>query len=573
MADLFENYGLGLAWDEMFSAPGLPRPSYDAIYSTLQPLSSADLRVRADALARAFLDQGVTFALKGVERPFPLDLVPRVVSADEWTQIEDGVGQRIRALEAFLADVYGRGQVFADRIVPRRLIVTSAHFCREAAGIEPPNGVRIHVAGVDLVRDENGEFRVLEDNIRTPSGVSYVVENRRAMTHVFPEAFVTHRIRPVATYPGQLLAALRAAAPAGVAEPTVVVLTPGVHNSAYFEHALLAREMGIELVEGRDLVCSGNRVAMRTTAGERRVDVIYRRIDDDYLDPLHFRGDSVIGCAGLLNAARAGTVTIASAVGNGIADDKLLYTYVPELIRYYLGEEPVIPNVETHRLHEPDVLEHVLDHLDELVLKPVDGSGGAGIVIGSQASDAELAALHAAVAADPRSWIAQRVVALSTVPTLVDRRLQPRHVDLRPFAVNDGERTWVLPGGLTRVALPEGALVVNSSQGGGSKDTWVLADDTRPTVEAGGSVTSVAPDSPATAGESAAGSASPPARGAGQRPDPGPASGALASQQQQQQQQARTATRPAIHPAAGPAAAPHPAAANGRRRPPGRRAR
>jgi uncharacterized circularly permuted ATP-grasp superfamily protein len=524
MADLFENYGLGPAWDEMFSAPGLPRPSYDAIYSTLQPLSSADLRVRADALARAFLDQGVTFALKGVERPFPLDLVPRVVSAAEWTQIEQGVGQRIRALEAFLSDVYGRGQVFADRIVPRRLIVTSAHFRREAAGIEPPNGVRIHVAGVDLVRDEDGEFRVLEDNIRTPSGVSYVVENRRAMTHVFPEAFVTHRIRPVATYPGQLLAALRAAAPAGVAEPTVVVLTPGVHNSAYFEHALLAREMGVELVEGRDLVCSGNRVAMRTTAGERRVDVIYRRIDDAFLDPLHFRADSMIGCAGLLNAARAGTVTIASAIGNGIADDKLLYTYVPDLIRYYLAEEPVIRNVETHRLHEPGVLEHVLNHLDELVLKPVDGSGGAGIVIGSQATDAELARLRAAVEADPRSWIAQRVVALSTVPTLVDRQLRPRHVDLRPFAVNDGERTWVLPGGLTRVALPEGALVVNSSQGGGSKDTWVLADDTRPVIEGGSGV--VATGSPAT----------PQVRGPGQRPDPGPASGALASQQQQQQQ-------------------------------------
>jgi uncharacterized circularly permuted ATP-grasp superfamily protein len=527
MADLFEDYRLGPAWDEMFSAAGLPRASYDAIYSTLQPLSSTDLRVRADALARAFLDQGVTFALKGVERPFPLDLVPRVVSAAEWAKIEVGVAQRIRALEAFLADVYGQGRVFADRVVPSRLVLTSAHFCREAAGIEPPNGVRVHVAGIDLVRDEAGEFRVLEDNVRTPSGVSYVVENRRAMTHVFPEAFVTHRIRPVADYPSQLLAALRCAAPAGVADPTVVVLTPGVHNSAYFEHALLAREMGVELVEGRDLVCSGNRVAMRTTAGEQRVDVIYRRIDDDFLDPLHFRAGSVIGCAGLLNAARSGCVTIASGVGNGVADDKLLYTYVPDLIRYYLAEEPLLPNVETYRLDDPDVLAHVLDHLDELVLKPVDGSGGAGIVIGPQASDARLAALRTAVAADPRSWIAQRVVALSTVPTLVDHQLQPRHVDLRPFAVNDGERIWVLPGGLTRVALPAGALVVNSSQGGGSKDTWVLADDARPTAQL-------------AAPGVAAGTAE--ARPTGPRPDPGPGGGALADQQQQQQQAGRIAT-------------------------------
>ncbi|HVQ91145.1 MAG TPA: circularly permuted type 2 ATP-grasp protein [Mycobacteriales bacterium] len=529
MADLFEDYHLGPAWDEMFSEPGLTRPSYDAIYSTLQPLSSTDLRVRADALARAFLDQGVTFALKGVERPFPLDLVPRVVSAAEWAKIEAGVTQRIRALEAFLADLYGQGRAFADRIVPRRLVATSAHYCREAAGLEPPNGVRVHVAGVDLIRDEAGEFRVLEDNVRTPSGVSYVIENRRAMTHVFPEAFTTHRIQPVADYPARLLAALRCAAPAGVADPTVVVLTPGVHNSAYFEHALLAREMGVELVEGRDLVCSGNRVAMRTTAGEQRVDIIYRRIDDDFLDPLQFRAGSVIGCAGLLNAARAGNVTIASGVGNGVADDKLLYTYLPDLIRYYLGEEPVLRNVETYRLDDPDVLAHVLEHLDELVLKPVDGSGGAGIVIGSRASDAQLAVLRTAVAADPRSWIAQRVVALSTVPTLIDHKLQPRHVDLRPFAVNDGEHIWVLPGGLTRVALPEGALVVNSSQGGGSKDTWVLADDARPVIQAG-------PDPADTPTE---------ARAPGPRPDPGPSSGAMAAQQQQQQQSARSAPDPA----------------------------
>jgi uncharacterized circularly permuted ATP-grasp superfamily protein len=383
MADLFEEYRLGPGWDEMFAELGMPRESYEALHATLQPLSSAELGVRAEVLARAFLDQGITFALKGVERPFPLDIVPRIIAAAEWRSVEQGVAQRIRALEAFLADVYGAGQVLADGVVPRRIIATSAHFLRQAAGINPPNGVRIHVAGVDLIRDEQGTFRVLEDNVRIPSGVSYVMENRRAMAQVLPEVFAATRILPVESYPAMLLRALRAGAPIGVNDPTVVVLSPGVYNSAYFEHALIAREMGVELVEGRDLVCVGNDVAMRTTAGEQRVDVIYRRIDDDFLDPVHFRADSVIGVAGLLNAARAGRVTIANAVGNGVADDKLLYTYVPDLIRYYLDEEPLLPNVDTYRLDEPGVLEdEVLPRLPELVLKPVDGAGGAGIVIG-----------------------------------------------------------------------------------------------------------------------------------------------------------------------------------------------
>jgi uncharacterized circularly permuted ATP-grasp superfamily protein len=521
MADLFEDYGLGPGWDEMFGEPGAPRASYEALHATLQPLSSAELGVRAEVLARAFLDQGITFALKGVERPFPLDIVPRIIAAREWEVVEAGVAQRIKALEAFLADVYGAGQVLADGVVPRRIVVTSAHFHREAAGVVPANGVRIHVAGVDLIRDEEGTFRVLEDNVRTPSGVSYVMENRRAMAHVLPEVFAATRIQPVESYPRQLLRALRAAAPAGVREPTVVVLTPGVYNSAYFEHALLAREMGVELVEGRDLICVGNEVAMRTTAGEQRVDVIYRRTDDEFLDPLHFRADSVIGCAGLLNAARAGRVTIANAVGNGVADDKLLYTYVPDLIRYYLDAEPILPNVQTYRLDDPDVLAYVLDRLDELVLKPVDGSGGAGIVIGSKATDEQLARLRERILVDPRGWVAQREVALSMVPTLVGNRLRARHVDLRPFAVNDGERVWVLPGGLTRVALPEGALVVNSSQGGGSKDTWVLAGAPAPTT--------LAPVDAPAAGPLAPEPLS---------PDPGPGVGPTVAQQQQQQQQA-----------------------------------
>jgi uncharacterized circularly permuted ATP-grasp superfamily protein len=476
VADLFDDYSVDAAWDEMFESPGVPRPPYRALHDALQPLSSGDLDARAAARDRAFRDQGITFSLSGEERPFPLDLVPRILSAAEWATIESGVIQRVKALEAFLADVYGAGRILDDGIVPRRLVTSSSHYHRQAHGICPPNDVRVHVAGVDLVRDEEGRFCVLEDNLRTPSGISYVVENRRTMARVFPELFATHRVRPVSGYPARLLEALRAAAPKTQTDPTVVVLTPGVYNSAYFEHSFLARQMGVELVEGRDLVCRDNVVSMRTTDGEQRVDVIYRRIDDDFLDPLHFRPDSIVGCPGLLNAARAGTVTIANAVGNGVADDKLLYTYVPEIIRYYLDEDPVLPNVDTYRLEEPDQLEAALKRLPELVLKPVAGSGGYGLVIGPAAPKEELERMREVISADPRNWIAQEVVQLSTSPTQIGDRLLPRHVDLRPFSVNDGERVWVVPGGLTRVALPEGSLVVNSSQGGGSKDTWVLAE-------------------------------------------------------------------------------------------------
>jgi uncharacterized circularly permuted ATP-grasp superfamily protein len=479
MSDLFDGYALdaGGAYDEVFAAPARPRATSAPLHAALQLLSTDDLDGRSAALARAFRDQGITFSLSGEERPFPLDLVPRLIPAHEWDAVERGVKQRVKALEAFLADVYGTQQVLQDGIVPRRVVMSSTAHARAAHGVVPANGVRVHVSGVDLIRDEQGTFRVLEDNLRTPSGVSYVVENRRAMARTFPELLQNHRVRPVADYPERLLAALQAAAPARAVEPTVVVLTPGVYNSAYFEHSLLARLMGVELVEGRDLTCRDDTVWMRTTEGEKRVDVVYRRIDDEFLDPLHFRPDSLVGCPGLLNAARAGGVTIANAVGNGVADDKLVYTYVPDLVRYYLGEEPVLPNVDTFRLEDPEQLEWVLGHLDQLVLKPVDGSGGKGLVIGPQATDAQIATLHAAVAADPRGWIAQRVVRLSTSPTHVGDRLAPRHVDLRPFAVNDGTDVWVVPGGLTRVALPEGSLVVNSSQGGGSKDTWVLAAD------------------------------------------------------------------------------------------------
>jgi uncharacterized circularly permuted ATP-grasp superfamily protein len=485
VADIFDSYQLAAAWDEMFERPGQPRPAYQALLTALQPLDPAELRYRADQMARTFTDRGVTFDHAGEERPFPLDLIPRIIDAIEWDHISLGVRQRVLALEAFLADVYGAGQVFADGVLPRRVVFTSQHFRREAAGLSPPNGVRVHVAGIDLIRDEQGEFRVLEDNLRTPSGVSYVVENRLAMTRTFPALFAEQHVNPVDEYPARLLAALRAAAPAQTGDPVVVLLTPGVYNAAYFEHTLLARLMGVELVEGRDLVCTGNKVFVHTTQGSQPVDVIYRRVDDDFLDPLHFRPDSIIGCPGVLNAARAGNVTIANAVGNGVADDKLLYTYVPDLIRYYLGQEPLLANVESYRLDDPGILDWVLGRLDQLVLKPVDGAGGSGIVIGPHADQRTLNVLRAKVAAHPRSWMAQRPVALSTSPVLVGERLSPRHIDLRPFAVNDGSDVWLLPGGLTRVALTEGALVVNSSQGGGSKDTWVLAGDERSAAATG----------------------------------------------------------------------------------------
>ncbi len=456
---------------------GEPRATFARLHGTLAHLGEAGLAERA-RLRDAYLDrQGITFSLSGRERPLPLDLVPRVITADEWARVEAGVVQRIAALEAFLADLYTDGQVLHDGIVPRSLITSSTHYHRAAHGIVPPNGVRIHVSGIDLVRDQEGTFRVLEDNLRCPSGVSYVLENRRALGHVVPEVFAGYRVRPVAEYPERMLEALRRAAPRGIDDPVVVVLTPGVHNSAHFEHAFLARHMGVELVEGRDLYCRDGRVWMRTTMGPRPVHVIYRRIDDDYLDPLHFQPDSVLGVPGILNVAREGHVTLANAVGNGVADDKAVYPYVPALISYYLGEEALLPNVPTYDLQDPDQLAEVLGRLDRMVIKPVDGSGGYGLVIGTQASPAELDATARRVTADPRGWIAQPVVTLSTSPTVVDNgTLAPRHVDLRPFAVNDGESVFVLPGGLTRVALPEGSLVVNSSQGGGSKDTWVLED-------------------------------------------------------------------------------------------------
>lgn len=474
MSALFDDYPPGEAFDEMVGPEGI-RDAARTVAEGLERLGIDEVRARAEYLRTIYIDQGVTFDIGGEERPFPLDIVPRLLQADEFAHVEAGSKQRVRAMDAFLDDVYSEGRCFVEGVIPRRVVASSPHFHRCMAGVTTPNGVRVHIAGIDLVRGRDGIFRVLEDNVRSPSGVSYVMTNRRAVHAALPEIAAKHRIRPVEDYPSQLLTALRAAAPSSIADPTVVVLTPGVHNSAYFEHAMLARMMGVELVEGRDLVAHGGHVSLRTTRGLRPVHVIYRRIDDEFLDPAVFRADSLIGCAGLLNAARAGNVTIANAVGNGVADDKLVYTYVPDLIRFYLGEEPILASVETWRLEDPAAREEVLDRLAELVVKPVDGSGGTGIVIGPRATQEELDKLRRQIIKDARGWIAQPVVQLSTVPTMIDGQLLPRHVDLRPFVVNSGaDSIFVLPGGLTRVALPKGELIVNSSQGGGSKDTWVL---------------------------------------------------------------------------------------------------
>lgn len=475
MGDLIDEYRTrSCVYDEMGAPDGSVRSHYREVATALAQLGTEELTDRAEQLGNVFRDQGVTFDLDGEERPFPLDVVPRLFEAAEWAEVDAGLVQRVKALEAFLADIYSNARILTEGVIPRRVVLSSPGFLRAAYGIDPPNGVRVHVAGIDLIRDEQGSLRVLEDNLRCPSGVSYVLANRQAMARILPELFTGQSIGAISDYPARLAAALRSAAPTDVANPKVVVLTPGVFNPAFYEHALLARLMGAELVEGRDLACRGTNVFLRTTEGEVPVHVVYRRIDDDYLDPLQFRPDSMLGCPGIVNAARAKRVTIANGVGNGVADDKLVYTYVPDMIRFYLGEDPILQNVDTYRLIDDDQRQEALARIAELVWKKVDGSGGKGLVIGPEAELEELAELRAEVQSHPRSWVAQPLVRFSTAPTWTGQALEPRHVDLRPFVVNDGEGIWSLPGGLTRVALTEGGMVVNSSQGGGSKDTWVV---------------------------------------------------------------------------------------------------
>ncbi len=486
--DLFRDYDHAGFYDEAFASDGQLRPHYRALADRMRTLTPTDLTEREALRDAIFREQGITFTVyddeKALERTFPMDLIPRIIPADEWAELEAGLIQRVTALNRFLEDLYvGERAAIHDGIVPRWLLATAEGFVREAFGVPVPHEARCLVAGIDLIRDADGTPRVLEDNLRNPSGISYVLENRVAMTRVLPVAFNQHRVRPVDHYGSLLLDALRNVAPPAAGEnPCVVVLTPGVFNSAYFEHAFLARQMGVELVEGRDLVVDEHVVYMRTTRGLARVDVIYRRIDDDFLDPVVFNPDSTLGVPGLVAAARAGNVTITNAMGNGVADDKAVYAFVPDLIRYYLGEEPIIANVDTYLLWDDDQRAMVLDRLGELVVKPVAGAGGYGMLMGPTASDEEIADFARQIEEDPRGFIAQEVVQLSRQPTLVGDELVGRHLDLRPFVIT-GETMEVIPGGLTRVALREGSLIVNSSQGGGSKDTWVLEDDGRDSGE------------------------------------------------------------------------------------------
>ena len=479
MVSLLDSYESG-GFSEI-GEPGSIRAHYAALVDRIDQFSSEDLDDRFRLCESIFQRQGITFAVygssEGTERTWPLDLVPRIIPGDEWAHVEAGLAQRVRVLNTFLDDLYvGDQAAINDGVVPRWLVESSEGYMPEVQGIEVPSGSRCVISGIDLVRDDQGVYRVLEDNLRVPSGVSYVMENRVAMTRVLPVAFSRYRVRPVGHYGASLLQALRHAAPSGISDPTIVVLTPGVLNSAYFEHAFLARQLGVELVEGRDLVVRDHSVYMRTTHGLRNVDVIYRRVADEFIDPVVFRSDSMLGVPGLMSAVRAGTVTIANAIGNGVADDKAVYAFVPDMIRYYLNEEPILPNVTTYLPWNPDQMELILERIGELVVKPVAEAGGKGIVIGPQADERALERTAKAVRRDPRGFIAQEVVQLSTHPTFVDGGLAPRHIDLRPFVLS-GEKVEVIPGGLTRVALREGSLVVNSSAGGGSKDTWVLAEE------------------------------------------------------------------------------------------------
>ncbi len=480
MAGLLADYTPVDGYDEAFTSAMEARPEYRKVIERFSRLTVDDARRIEAAVADEFQRQGITFTVynddQGTERPWPMDLFPRIITGEDWAKLERGLAQRIVALNRFLEDLYvGEQAALHDGVVPRWLVTSSKGFERQAFGIDVPFGSRCMIAGIDLVRDGQGRFAVLEDNLRNPSGVSYVLENRAAMAKAFPALFSDHVVRPVEQY-GQLLRATlqEVAPPSAGDDPTVVILTPGVYNSAYFEHAFLARAMGVELVEGRDLVVDDQVVYARTVGGLAPVDVIYRRIDDDFLDPVAFRPDSSLGVPGLLSAARAGTVTICNGLGNGVADDKAFYPYVPDLIRYYLSEEPLLANVPTYVMWDPDQRRACLERLDRMVIKPVAESGGYGIVIGPYATDAELAEARANIEADHRNWIVQDLVQLSSLPSVAADGLAPRHLDLRPFVLT-GERTRVFPGGLTRVAMREGSLIVNSSQGGGSKDTWVLA--------------------------------------------------------------------------------------------------
>lgn len=474
---LFDRYQIAQFFDEMFNEGGEVREPYVGLAQRLSLLSPEEFARRQAAADLSFLHQGITFTVYGhedaTEKIFPYDLLPRILTAAEWSEVERGLRQRITALNLFLSDIYDQARILADKQVPVELVYSCKHFRREMRGLKVPRGVYVSVIGSDLVRTEGGRFAVLEDNLRVPSGVSYMLANRQVMKRVFPRLFRDYDVRPIDHYGQALLSTLRSLAPHDRPDATVVLLTPGVYNSAYFEHAFLARMMGIQLVEGRDLVVHDNLVYMKTTAGIKRVDVIYRRIDDDFVDPLAFRRDSMLGVAGLFNAYRHGNVTLANAIGTGVADDKAIYAYVPQMIRYYLGEEPVLDNVETYLAADDKQCQHILSNLDKLVVKAVGESGGYGMLIGPHSTAAQQQQFADLIRANPRNYIAQPTLKLSCAPCFTEGRVEPRHVDLRPYILQ-GKEITIVPGGLTRVALQRGSLVVNSSQGGGSKDTWVL---------------------------------------------------------------------------------------------------
>lgn len=477
----FDNYRLkDDCFDETFASSGKSRTSSSTFTERLKSFSDHELATRQQSAEFLLRDLGITFTVygheAGTEKIWPFDLLPRIVDGNEWLTIKRGLEQRIKALNLFVDDVYNDQKIIRDRIVPEDLLLGSTTFREQMKGFHAPQGAWCHISGVDLIRGGDGKFYVLEDNLRCPSGVSYVLENREVLKRTLSNVFEGMDVEPVIDYPERLLDTLLSCAPEGVDDPTAVLLTPGIYNSAYFEHTFLAQKMGIKLVQGSDLTIRDDHVYMCTTRGLQRVDVIYRRIDDDFLDPKYFNSDSVLGVAGLMDVYRAGNVTLANAPGTGVADDKAVYAYVPQIIKYYLGEDAIISNVPTYLCSDPKQREHVLANMDQLVVKPVNESGGYGIVMGPQASKSELAEAAQLIKSNPRNYIAQPMLQLSTVPTLVNGELQPRHVDLRPFVLS-GRETYVMPGGLTRVALREGSMIVNSSQGGGSKDTWVLKPD------------------------------------------------------------------------------------------------
>jgi uncharacterized circularly permuted ATP-grasp superfamily protein len=463
----------------MTSRDGGSRAGYGFLKRWLESTPPEVLALRRSEAELLFRRIGITFAVYGdaeaEERIIPFDIIPRILTKPEWRRLSAGLEQRVRALNAFLADIYGGAEIIRAGVVPADLVYCNPYFRPEMVGVAPAHGIHVHIAGIDIVRVDGDDFYVLEDNARTPSGVSYMLENREVMMRLFPDLFAENRIDPVENYPDELLATLKSVAPQTAPdEPTVVLLTPGPYNSAYYEHSFLADKLGVELVEGRDLLVRDNELLMRTTEGLKRVDVVYRRLDDDFLDPLAFRPDSRLGVPGLMNVCRAGNVTLANAVGTGVADDKAVYSYMPEIVRFYLGEEPILKNVPTWRCREPEARAHVLARLDEMVVKEVAGSGGYGMLVGPAADRATRARFAEKISANPENFIAQPTLALSTSPTFVDAGIAPRHVDLRPFVLSGADKVRIVPGGLTRVALKEGSLIVNSSQGGGTKDTWVL---------------------------------------------------------------------------------------------------